>query len=301
MKYMDRFEAMSVFVEVVDAGSLSAASRKLKMPLPTVSRKVTQLEAHLKARLLNRSTRKLVLTDAGRSFLLSCKSILENVREAERAASGEYTAPTGELVITAPIVLGRLHVLPIATEFLKAYPDVQARLVLGDASLDLLENHIDIAVRIGELPGSNLIATRVGTIKTVVCASPDYLSRRGTPKRPQDLADHECISFTGLTSPDVWTFRTRRADLAVPVRSRLVVNTAEAAIDAAIQGAGVTRVLSYQVESALRAGKLITALENYESAPVPVSLVYTSQRLLPLKVRAFLEYASPRLRKVLGA
>lgn len=296
---MNRLESMSVFVEVVEAGSLSSASRKLKMPLPTVSRKVSELESHLKARLLNRSTRKLTLTDAGKVYLASCKRILEDVSEAERAASGEYSAPTGELIITAPIVFGRLHVVPITTEFLKAYPDVQVRLVLGDRSLNLLEDHIDLAVRIGDLPDSNLIATRVGMISEVVCASPEYFAKRGTPKRPQDLAKHECITFNGLMSPDAWTFKNDRTDIAVPIRSRLVVNTAEAAIDAAVRGAGVTRVLSYQIEKAAQAGKLVIALKKYEHMPVPVSLVYTGQRRLPLKLRVFLDFAAPRLRSAL--
>ena len=298
---MNRFESMSVFIAVVEAGSLSAASRKLKMPLPTVSRKVSELESHIKARLLNRSTRKLTLTDAGKTYLASCKRILEDVGEAERAASGEYSAPTGELIITAPIVFGRLHVVPITTQFLKAYPDVQVRLVLGDRSLNLLEDHIDLAVRIGELPDCNLIATRVGMISNVVCASPEYFAKRGTPKRPQDLAKHECITFTGLMSPDFWTFKTDQSELSVPIRSRLVVNTAEAAIDAAVQGAGVTRVLSYQIEKAVQPGMLVSALRKYEPAPVPVSLVYTGQRLLPLKLRAFLDFAAPRIRASLKA
>lgn len=296
---MNRLESMAVFIEVVEAGSLSAASRKLKMPLPTVSRKISELEAYIKARLLNRSTRKLTLTDAGKTYLASCKRILEDVSEAERAASGEYSAPTGELIITAPIVFGRLHVVPITTEFLKAYPDVQVRLILGDRSLNLLEDHIDLAVRIGELPDSNLIATRVGMISEVVCASPEYYAKRGIPKRPQDLAKHECITFTGLMSPDNWTFKTDQSELSVPIRSRLVVNTAEAAIDAAVRGTGVTRVLSYQIESSVRVGQLVTALKKYEPAPVPISLVYTSQRLLPLKLRAFIDFAAPRLRSAL--
>lgn len=299
MKYMNRLDSMAVFVEVVEMGSLSAASRKLKMPLPTVSRKVSELESHIKTRLLNRSTRKLTLTDAGKTYLAACKRILEDVGEAERAASGEYSAPTGELIITAPIVFGRLHVVPITTEFLKAYPDVHVRLVLGDRSFNLLEDHIDLAVRIGELPDSNLIATRVGMIRQVVCASPEYFAKRGAPKRPQDLAKHDCITFAGLMSPDAWNFKADRSDLTVPIRSRLVVNMAEAAIDAAIRDTGVTRVLSYQIEKAMQAGSLVVVLKKFEPAPVPVSLVYTGQRLLPLKLRAFLDFASPRLRAAL--
>jgi len=160
---MNRLESMSVLLTVVEAGSLSAAGRKLGMPLATVSRKLSELETHLKARLLTRSTRQLSLTDAGRAYVAACKRILEDLNEAERAASGEYSAPRGDLVVTAPIVFGRLHVLPVTAGFLKAYPEVDVRLVLGDRIINLLENHVDLAVRIGELPDSSLSATRVGT------------------------------------------------------------------------------------------------------------------------------------------
>src|ERR1700676_3464640 len=176
---MDRLESMSILVAAVDAGSLSAAARRLGTPLATVSRKVSELEAHLKTRLLTRSSRKLALTDAGRSYSEACKRILEDVGEAERAASGEYSAPKGDLIITAPIVFGRLHVLPIAMEFLKAYPDIDIRIVLADRLVNLLEDHIDLAVRIGELPDSSLVATRVGAIRRVACASPAYLAVHG--------------------------------------------------------------------------------------------------------------------------
>lgn len=296
---MNRLEAMSVFVSVVDAGSLSAAGRKLRMPLPTVSRKISELESKLKARLLHRSTRALTLTDAGRAYFDSCKRILEEVAEAERSASGEYSAPTGELILTAPIVFGRLHVVPILTEFLKAYPDVKVRLVLGDRSFNLLEDHIDLAVRIGKLPDSALVATRVGTVRKVACASPDYLAKRPAPKKPQDLTKHDCISFASLMSTDTWRFNAEQSSIVVPVQARLVVNTAEAAIDAAVLGAGVTRVLSYQIEKAVKAGTLVAVLKKFEPEPVPVSLMYAGQSQLPLKLRAFLDFAAPRLRAAL--
>src|SRR5215831_6761246 len=175
---MDRLDAMSVLVAAVEAGSLSAAARRRGMPLATVSRKVSELEAHLKTRLVNRSSRQLTLTDAGRSYVAACKRILEDVSDAERAASGEYSAPKGDLIITAPIVFGRLHILPVAMEFLKAFPDVDIRLVLADHVVNLLEGHFDLAVRIGELPDSSLVATRIGSIRRVVCGSPAYFSER---------------------------------------------------------------------------------------------------------------------------
>ena len=293
---MDRLDAMQVFVATVEAGSLSGASRRLKMPLPTVSRKLADLEQLLGTRLLHRSTRALTLTDAGQAYLLACKKILDDVREAERAASGEYQAPTVELIITAPIFFGRLHVLPIVNRFLEAYPDVQIRLVLGDRDLNLIEEHIDLAIRIGELPSSNLVAARVGSTRFVVCASPDYLARHRKPRTPDDLLKHACVTFGTMSSSYHWSFRTGSAMSTVPVRSRLVVSTAEAAVDAAIAGIGVTRVLSYQAASAMQSGALLRLLKSFEPKPLPISVVYQSQPLLPLKLRAFLDFAMPKLR-----
>ena len=294
---MDRFESMTVLLTAVEAGSLSAAGRRLGMPLATVSRKVSELETHVKARLLSRSTRKLALTDAGRDYVVACKRILEDVNEAERAASGEYSAPRGELIVTAPIVFGRLHVLPVTTEFLAAYPEVAVRLVLGDRVVNLLEDQVDLAVRIGELPDSSLIATRVGTIRRVVCGSPAYFAAHSTPESPHALGAHKCVTFAALMSPDSWVFKVDGVDVSVPVYSRLIVNTAEAAVDAAISGVGVTRVLSYQIDQASRAGLLEIALRNFEPAPLPVSLVYAGHTRLPLKLRAFLDFAARRMRE----
>jgi DNA-binding transcriptional LysR family regulator len=293
---MDRIEAMNTLLAAVEAGSLSAASRKLGMPLPTVSRKVSELEAHLRTKLINRTSRRLTLTDAGRSYVAGCKRILEDLEEIERATAGEYVVPRGDLVITAPIVFGRLHVLPVAAEFLKAYPDIDIRIVLADRVMNLHEDAIDVAVRIGVLPDSSLIATRVGTIRQVVCGSPDYFAAKGTPKNPEELRHHDCVTFDGLMSPAEWKFAISGSSVTIAVHSRLVVSTAEAAIDAAIMSVGVTRVLSYQATDALRAGRLTLALEEFEPMPWPVSLVYTGQGLLPLKVRAFLDFAAPRLK-----
>jgi DNA-binding transcriptional LysR family regulator len=293
---MDRLESMSTLLAAVEAGSLSAASRKLGMPLATVSRKVSELEAHLRTRLVNRSSRRLTLTDAGHSYVAACKRILEDIAEAERAAAGEFSAPRGHLIITAPIVFGRLHVVPVVAEFLNAYPEIDIRIVLADRVVNLLEDHVDLAVRVGELPDSSLVAIRVGAVRRVVCASPAYFSARGTPTSPGELGAHDCVTFEGLTAPEAWTFAIRRHDASVPIRSRLIVNTAEAAIDAAIAGVGITRVLSYQVASALRAGTLALALREFEPTPWPVSLVHAGRGLLPLKLRAFLDFAAPRLK-----
>ena len=293
---MDRLEAMSILREAVDAGSLSAAGRRLGVPLATVSRKVSELERHLGTRLLNRSSRKLTLTDAGRSYVVACKRILEDVAEAERVASGEYSAPKGNLTLSAPIVFGRLHVLPIVMAFLKHHPDIDIRLVLADRVVDLHEDHVDLAIRIGDLPDSSLVAVRVGSIRRVVCGSPAYFAGRGTPLHPAELSAHDCVSFEGLMASDSWSFRVGKSDTPVAIHSRLVVNTAEAAIDAAVAGVGITRVLSYQVASATKAGALAVVLEAFEPAPVPVNLVHAGQGLLPLKLRAFIDFAAPLLR-----
>jgi DNA-binding transcriptional LysR family regulator len=296
---MDRLGAMSVFVTAVEAGSLSAAGRKLGMPLPTVSRKISELESQLRTKLLIRSTKTLAMTSAGKSYLAACKRIIESVNEAERDVMGEYSAPTGELIIAAPIVFGRLHVVPIVAEFLKKYPDVDVQLVLVDRPIDLLENHIDVAVRVGKLPDSSLIAVRLGQIRNVVCASSGYLRERGTPATPQELVNHACINFTlaALMLPDVWTFRVGQSQIAMRVRARLVVNTAEAAIDAALCGVGVTRLLSYQAGKVVQSGALTTVLTKFEPAPMPINLVYPGQRLLPVKLRAFLDFATSRFRQ----
>ncbi|MEC5404511.1 LysR family transcriptional regulator [Paraburkholderia sp. MPAMCS5] len=298
---MDRLEAMSIFVAAAETGSFSSASRKLRTPLPTVSRKVAELEVHLNARLLVRSTRKLTLTDAGVAYLAACKQILEQVGEAENAAAGEYSTPRGELVVTAPVVFGRLHVLPVVNEFLATFPEIAVRLVLADRNLHLLDEHIDVALRIGNLPDSSMVATQVGTVNRVICASPHYLAEHGEPVTPADLARFACVNFDSLPSGPVWNFAAMAApQQAVSIRPRLSVNTAEAAIDAAIAGVGVTSVLSYQVARAVDEGKLKLLLRDYEPEPVPVSVMHAGQGRLPLKTRSFIDFALPRLRAALA-
>jgi DNA-binding transcriptional LysR family regulator len=303
---MDRLAAMTVFVEAVDQGSLSAAGRMLGLPLATVSRRLSELEAHIGTRLLTRSTRQLALTDAGQAYLAACRRILDEVSDAEREAAGEYSAPRGELVITAPVVFGRMHVLPLVTDFLRQYPDVHVRLVLGDRSLNLLDEHVDLAIRIGALPDSSLIAVRVGEVRRVVCASPGYFAERGVPTHPNDLIAHDGVIFDGLPSPLSWVFQgdfqgdRTETELAIPIRSRLIVNSANAAIDAAIAGLGVTRVLSYQIAEAQRSGALQVVLQDYEPSAWPVQLVYARQGRLPVKLRAFIDAVVPTLRQRLS-
>jgi len=298
---VDRLESMSILIAVVDAGSLSAAARQLDMPLATVSRKVGELEAHLNTRLLHRTTRQLSLTEAGASYVAACRRILEEVGEAERTATGEYAAPKGELVVTAPVVFGRLHIVPVVAEFLAHYPQIGVSLTLTDRVAHLMEEQIDVALRIGNLPDSSLMATRVGTVRLVTCGSPAYLKARGVPSRPRDLDGHDCITFEVLESKRAWVFGTGKSELSVPIHSRFAVNTAEAAIDAAKLGVGLIRVLSYQAADALRAQSLRVVLDDYESVPLPVSLVHKGQTPLPLKLRAFLDFVAPRLRSRIAA
>lgn len=300
---MDRLDAMSIFIAAVEAGSFSAASRKLGVPLPTVSRKVADLETHLNTRLLVRSTRKLALTDAGSAYLAASKSILEQVGDAERAAAGEYMTPKGDLILAAPIVFGRLHVLPVVSDFLTTFPDINVQMVLSDRNANLIDDHIDMAVRIGALPDSSMVATRVGVVRRVVCASPSFLSVHGTPKTAEDLTRLPCITFGDIVSGSSWMFagKNKRTVRHVPVKARLAVNTAEAALDAAIAGVGITQVLSYQVAQAVKDKRLKIILKDDELEPLPIHLLYPAQARPPLKLRSFLEFAVPRLRKTAAA
>lgn len=299
---MDRFEAMRTLVAAVDGGSLSAASRSLNIPLPTVSRRVSDLEAMLGSRLVVRTSRKLLLTQAGIGYVASARRVLEELAEAERAASGEYRAPRGELLVTAPILFGTLNVAPIVHDFLGAYPDVTVRLVLSDGVIDLVESHIDVAVRIGRLPDSALVAQRAGEIRWVVCASRDYLRRRGEPGVPAELSEHDCIAFEGLQRYREWPFvDANGAQQQVTINPRFSVNTADGVTGAAVAGLGIGRVLSYQAANSVRDGKLVPLLSEFAPPSIPVQLVHAAHQQQPLKLRAFLDFVAPRLQQRLRA
>lgn len=293
---MDRFEAIAAFTAVAEDGGFSAASRRLGMPLATVSRKVSELEAHLGAQLLVRSTRKVTLTETGQQFLITCRRVLGELGEAEKLASGEYHAPRGELVVSAPTGLGSAYLSPIITEFLTAYPDIDIDLRLSDRVANLLDEQVDVAVRIAHLPDSSLIALRAGVIRHVVCASPAYLEERGVPETIADLSRHACVTFTALEAPKEWIFRESGRTTRIVVRSRLSVTSASAAVEAATAGLGVSRLLCYQAAPALAQQRLRLVLRRFEPEPLPVSLVYPSGRLVPLKLRAFTDFVMPRLK-----
>jgi DNA-binding transcriptional LysR family regulator len=293
---MDRFEAIRTLLAAVDGGSLTAASRQLGMPLPTVSRNVSELEARLGTQLVIRTSRKLLLTDAGNAFVAAGRRVLEQLDEAERAAAGEYRTPRGDLLVTAPIMFGKLHVTPVVLAFLAAYPEVNVRVVLFDHVIDLVENHVDVAVRLGHLPDSGLVAARIGEIHWVICASPTYLSTHGTPVAPDDLAQHDCIAFEGLQMVRTWPFGRGTDAKTVAIRPRFAANTADAVIEAAIAGIGIARLTSYQAAGAIREGRLVSLLRGHNPEPLPVHLVHTGAPLVPLKMRMFLDFAGPRLK-----
>lgn len=286
-----------MLLAAVKSGSLSKASRELRLPLATVSRKVAELEAYLKAPLLIRSAKGLELTPAGRSYVVGAKAILEQLNEIERETSGEYTEPKGDLVVSAPIMFGRLHVLPVVTRFLEAFPDVAVKLMLTDRVTHFLDDQVDVALRIGDLPDSGLIATRLGTVRRVLCASPDYLAVHGVPATLEDLARHAVISFDNVSVPSTWLFESGGAEVSATFRARLSVDTIDAAIDAGLAGTGLVRAVSYQVANFVRASRLAIVLQAFEPSPRPVHIVYNRQNRLPLKLRAFIDFVVPRLRE----
>ncbi|TWB83081.1 DNA-binding transcriptional LysR family regulator [Nitrospirillum amazonense] len=294
---MDRFEAMRTLVAAVDGGSLSAASRTLNLPLPTVSRRVSDLETMLGSQLVVRTSRKLLLTEAGSAYVASARRVLEELAEAERAASGEYRAPRGELLVTAPIMFGKMHVAPIIHDFLSAYPEVTVRLALTDGVVDLIESHVDVAVRLGNLPDSTLVAKRVGEVRWITCASPDYIARCGAPSSPEELSTHACIAYEGLKLWRDWTFAGPRGEQTTIIRPRYSVNTADAIIAGAAAGIGIAYIISYQAADSVRDGVLVPILSEWAPPPFPVQIVYAPRPHQPLKLKAFLDFVAPRLQQ----
>lgn len=291
---MDRFDAMNVLLAVVEEGSISAGARRLRAPLATVSRKVAELEAHLRTTLLVRTSRRIELTEAGRDYVAAVRRILDQVDEAEQTAAGEYREPRGELVVTLPVSFGQQFVLPIVLDFLKAHPQIDLRVLFADRQVNLIEEQIHVALRLGDLDDPTLIATRVGSIRLVTFASPTYLEMAGVPQSPDDLRNFDGISTVG------WRFQRDGKTIEAQPRSRLAVNTAESGIEAALAGLGVARALCRHVQPKLDSGELVEILADFARPPVPVSLIYPRQGMLPLKLRAFLNFVAPRLRASLS-
>ena len=295
---MDRIDSVAIFAEVAERGSFVGAAKHLNRSATAVTRAVAELEARLGVRLLNRTTRAVSVTEAGQRFLSGARRVLADLAEIEQGAAGQGQAPRGELRVTAPIVFGRRHVLPLVTEFLAQYPEMSVRLALLDRPVDLVEDGLDVAVRIGKLADSSAIAVRVGAMRRVVVAAPEYLKKTGRPAAPADLSGHDVIAFAGMDRIDRWRFANA---VEARIKPRLVVNTAEAAIDAAVAGFGITRVLSYQAVDALSGRSLVRLMRQHETGAAPVHVVYPEGRHPPPKLRAFVDVLVPRLRQRCGA
>ncbi len=292
---MDKLESIEVFVAVARAGGFSAASRALGLPLPTVSRKVAELEEALGVRLFERSTRRVVSSDVAQPYFDACSRLLDDLRDADATVTGEHQSPKGELTVTAPVGFGRSHLQPVVQEFLREHPLINMRLLMVDRVVNLVEEQVDAALRISDLPDSSLVARALGHIKMVVVAAPAYLARAGQPKHPSDVAAHDCILWASLGARRAWQFRVEREETMFPIGVRLTTTLPESAVEAAQAGLGLAQVTSYQAAAGVQAGTLVPVLREFESAPTPVSLVHPSKRRVPLKVRAFLDHAAPRL------
>jgi DNA-binding transcriptional LysR family regulator len=292
---MDRLDEMRLFVAALEAGSLAAAGRRFGHSPPAMTRMLAALEERLGVRLLERSTRRLAPTEAGRRLAEQARRLLADYAEAMAEAAGEGTAPRGRLRVAAPLVFGGLHVAPLVTAFLAAQPAVTAELQLADRNVDLLEEGIDVALRIGALRESGLVARRVGGVRRLVAASPAYLAARGVPAVPEDLARHDIVQFHGRATPPEWRFLGPEGrEVVRRVLPRFAVNEARAAVAAAVAGHGIVSALSYQMAEEMERGALVRLLRDWETPALPVSLVFPSARLLPPRVRAFLDFAGPR-------
>jgi DNA-binding transcriptional LysR family regulator len=286
---MDRIDAMQAFVAVADLEGFAPAARKLKLSPSAVTRLVAALEERLGARLLQRTTRSVTLTDAGSRYLERARRILADVEEAERAAEGERTRPSGRLVVSAPLGFGRLHVSEVMSAYLKRYPEVSGELRLEDRIINLVEDGIDLAVRIGHLADSSLVARHVGEMRRMVVASPAYLKARGEPKTLEAIASHDTIQFGSTAGVADWRFLDAGKEVRITYNPRFSSNSSDAAIQYAADGGGLTRVMAYQAAEALKAGKLKVVLEKFEMPAVPINIVYPTSRLLSAKVRTFID------------
>lgn len=293
---MDQLHCIRNFVAVVDAGGFAGASRKLNLSPASVTRAVAELENHLGVSLLTRTTRVVRVTDAGARYVEDCRRILADLEESSNAAAGVHATPRGRVTLTAPVLFGNLYVAPLVTEYLRIYPQTQAVCLFTDRVVNMDDEGVDVAVRIGELPDSSLQAITVGTTKPVLCAAPQYLAQRGIPQHPRDLAEHTIIAATGLTPSPQWRFVEHQQPLVCEVRPALMTTTNDSAISAAASGFGIARLLSYQVSEHLRAGTLKTVLADFELEPLPVHVLHRQGRRPNAKVRALLDLLIERLR-----
>lgn len=292
---LDKLHLIQVFVAVVEAQSFAGAARKLGISPPVVTRAIGELEAQLGARLLTRTTRVVRVTEAGARYADDCRRILGELAEADESVRGLHSAPRGRLAVTAPVLFGALHVTPVVTEYLQRYPEVTASCWFLDRVVNLTDEGMDVAVRIGDLPDSSLQAIRVGSVRRVVCAAPAYLAQHGEPQTPQALAEHTLISASAVTPALQWRFKVDGELRSVPITPRLVTTSNDAAIAAAVGGFGLTRLMSYQVDDLVRRGQLRLVLQPFELAPLPVHLVHREGRHASHKARAFLDLAIERL------
>ncbi|HEX5660425.1 MAG TPA: LysR substrate-binding domain-containing protein [Polyangiales bacterium] len=297
---MDRLQTMQVFVQVAERASFAEAARALSLSAARVTRAVAALEERCGARLLHRTTRVVRLTDAGSRYLSQCKQILGAVDEAEAQVASSQRELSGQLSLTAPVLFGRYHVAPVLFAFLREHPKLNARITFADSVIDLLEQQVDVAVRIGNLPDSGLSAIRVGQVRRVTVGAPSYLRAHGTPTHPDALREHTLIAFAGMAEPQRWTYKIDGKLDAVSPTPRVIVNSGEVAIEAVRAGHGLTKVLSYQVVDDVRAKRLKILLAAFETPPVPVHVVHVDGRAASRRVRAFVEFAVERLRASLA-
>ncbi|MBI3676483.1 MAG: LysR family transcriptional regulator [Proteobacteria bacterium] len=294
---MDRFHELQVFIAAADTGSFAKAGAKLRISPPSVTRTISSLEDRIGTRLFNRTTRSLSLTEPGLRFLDHARRLLSDLDNAEIDAAGESTTPTGHLTIGASVTFGRAIVAPLMTAFLTAHPRITVSVLLQDRVADLVTDGIDVAIRISHLPDSTLVAKRIGDVRRVLVASPAYLARRGVPAHPRELKLHSTIAFTGLMQNREWRFVNGEANATVQLSPTLEINDAVAAIAAAKAGDGITIALSYMVAEAIEAGTLVPVLDTFAPPAVPVHLVYPHSPIVAPKVRAFVDFAAPRLKK----
>jgi len=293
---MDRFHVMTVFVAVAEEASFAAAGRRLRMSPPAVTRAVAFLEERLGVRLLTRTTRLVRTTDAGARYLEDARRVLLEADEADEAAAGINATPRGHLAVTAPALFGKLYVMPIIAAYQRAFKQTTVSALFVDRVVNLLDEGLDVGLRIGLLPDSSLRAIRVGHVRRIVCASPAYLKKHGVPKTPADLAGHQIIAATAVSTGPEWTFAKGKQKIGVKLSPRILVNTNDGALEAAKDGFGLTRLISYQIANELAAGKIKTVLSEYEEAPLPVHVVHREGRHGSAKVRSFVDLAVEKLR-----